>query len=98
MSSATQKELWSAVAYVNASQNRTTVLKHLESKPQAATDIASKTPLGRQVVSVTIGHMREESDMGDGEYNIVQCLTPDRPNYRIYGLTELGEQVAEQLD
>ena len=51
----------------------------------------------RQTVSVTIGHMRGESDMGDGDYDLLECLTPDRQNYRIYGLTKNGELVAEQI-
>lgn len=88
---------WDAVAYVKASQNRTDVLLHLAQQPQTASDIADKTPMTRQTVSVTIGHMREDSKMGSETHDLLECLTPDRQHHRIYGLTETGELVAEQL-
>jgi Mn-dependent DtxR family transcriptional regulator len=87
---------WDAVAYVQSSQNRSDVLKILAEQPQTASDVAEQLPMSRQSVSVAIGHMREQSDMGE-KYDIVECLTPDRANYRIYGLTDDGEKIAECL-
>lgn len=84
------------MAYVQSSQNRRKVLKLLAKQPQTATDLADQLSISRQSVSVAIGHMREESNMGDS-YDIVECLTPDRDNYRIYGPTEDGEKIANCL-
>lgn len=87
---------WEAVAYVKSSWKRTEVLKHLAQRPQAASEISSKVDLNTHTISVAIGQMREASKMGEN-HDIVRCLTPDRSNFRIYGLTEDGEKVVRQL-
>lgn len=87
---------WEAVAYVKSSAKRTHILKHLAQQPQAATELANKVDLNRHTISVAIGQMREDSEMGEN-HDIVRCLTPDRSNFRIYGLTEDGERVVRQL-
>jgi len=87
---------WEAVAYVKSSWKRTEVLKHLAQQPQAASEISSKIDLNTHTISVAIGQMREASKMGEN-HDIVRCLTPDRSNFRIYGLTEDGEKVVRQL-
>jgi len=97
MSTDSKQIPWDAVAYVKASQNRTDVLTLLAEQPQTASDLAEKTPMNRQTISVTIGHMREDSDMGSENFDLLECLTPNRQHHRIYGLTETGELVVEQL-
>ncbi len=88
---------WDAVSYVKASWKREAVFKELARQPQMASDIVDNLDLSRQEVSVFISHLKEDTEMGGSQYDLVQCLTPDKVNYRIYGLTEIGEKVAEQV-
>jgi hypothetical protein len=91
------KEIWRAVAYIKSSKRRHSVFRELARQPQMASDLADKLGFSRQTASVFISHLKGSTQMGGEQFDLVECYTPQRSNYRIYGPTELGEKVAEQI-
>lgn len=87
---------WDAVAYVRASSRRRSVFESLAESPKSATEIAEELGIGRRSVSQHIGQLRSGNEMGE-DHDLVVCLTEERQNYRIYALTEKGEEVKKKL-
>lgn len=75
--------------FVISSKRREKVLVSLEKKPLRPFEIARLTNYKAPNVSVTLFQLEKE--------NLVECLTPEKTSWRIYALTDLGEQVLKQI-
>jgi Mn-dependent DtxR family transcriptional regulator len=73
---------------------RKDVFESLADSPKSATDVASELDKSRQSVSNYIAQLKSGNEMGE-DHDLVECLTEERQNYRIYALTEKGERVSE---
>lgn len=80
---------WNAVASARSSKRRQQVLEALQEEPKYAKEIADTLDTSMKRVVEQIRWLK-----GNG---LAKCLTPDRPHHRIYGLTQQGEAVAEEV-
>lgn len=86
----TMTDLWDDVGFVISSQYRIDVLERLVQGPATPSQISYDTELAIAHVSRTLGRLREQS--------LVELLVPeDRKKGRVYGVTERGRQVWEQI-
>lgn len=76
-------------AWVKASEYRENILISLAHKPRTPKELAEETDYYLSHVSNTL------SDLSD--HSLAECLTPDRRKGRLYGLTEEGEEIVNEL-
>lgn len=89
MSNETPQE-WDAIGFVISSQYRVAVLRHLSEGPAMPSRIAEMEDYQISHISNALTALRERS--------LVELLVPEeRKKGRIYGLTEVGERVWEQI-
>jgi len=81
---------YETLAWVKASERRQDVLRTLSEGPENTTTF--KNEWGVTTADVPRRYIKELQDEG-----LVECLTPGRNRYRLYGLTEKGEAMVEQL-
>jgi len=77
------------LADVKASERKTEILQELAESPCNTTDFAEEWDVTTEAVG---HHLKELEDQG-----LVEVLTPDREQYRLWGLTEIGADVVELL-
>jgi len=65
------------------------VLELLESRPMCASELARAMGVATGTASVHISKLRK--------LELVDCITPERRNYRIYALSKEGEVVLEKV-
>ena len=78
---------WGDKIFVRSSKNRIKILAALKSEPLSVTDIAKKIDNHRSTVSQQLIRLEKEG--------FVKCLTPNRANYRVYGITTKGTKYIE---
>lgn len=87
------------LAWVKSSTRKKQVLWELYQNPQFASEIAEKYDVSTKTVMSwfhTLKNGRKYSN--DKEHKkLIECLTPNRQNYRLYGLTEEGKHIVEYL-
>lgn len=82
---------WDEIGYVISSNYRTEVLGCLASGPATPSRIAEETNISIAHVSRALQELRERS--------VVELLVPeDRRKGRIYGITEKGDRVWEEME
>lgn len=80
---------WDKYGHVKASKYRKNIVLLLSEKPKTPKEIAGETDYYLSHVSNTLRDLTEKK--------VVRCLTEDRKKGRIYGLTEEGEEIADQI-
>lgn len=85
----TAKLKWDKYGYTIASEYRKKVVAVLKQKPRSPKQIADQTTLHLSHVSSTLSDLEEKG--------IVQCLTPNLRKGKIFSLTEIGKEIAEEL-
>lgn len=80
---------WDIVGFVKASNIRIEILKKLNERPMSPKDLKSKLSIHFPQVSLVLKEMRNRG--------LVKCLTTERSKGKIYGITELGTQVLEEI-
>lgn len=80
---------WNQVAAIRSNTTRKAVFEAITEQPQCASEIADELDHSRPTISKHIHWLRDE--------DMVECLTPDRPHHRLYGLTGAGKQAAENI-
>ncbi|KXB07859.1 hypothetical protein AKJ58_01595 [candidate division MSBL1 archaeon SCGC-AAA385D11] len=80
---------WDKYGFVSASKYRKKVVLALQKKPKTPKEIEEEVGYHLSHVSNTLGELSDEG--------IVRCLTEKRSKGRVYGLTKLGEEIAQQL-
>lgn len=84
-------EDWEGVGFVVSSRYRLIVLRRLAEGPASPSTIATDADVAISHVSRALTELRERS--------LVELLVPEpRKKGRIYGLTDEGETVWEQVD
>lgn len=78
------------LAWVKASDHRKDILTTLLKGPENTTHFKEKWDVA--TADVSRRYINELQNRG-----LVECLTPDRQRYRLYGLTEQGKDLAEGL-
>ena len=82
---------WDEIGYVISSSYRTQVLGCLADGPATPSRIAEETNISIAHVSRALQELRERS--------VVELLVPeDRRKGRIYGITEKGDRVWEEME
>lgn len=82
---------WDAVGYCLASVYRQRVLRALNDDPAMPSELREELDIDMAAVSEQIGNLRERG--------LVQLLVPEETRKgRIYGLTEKGRQVHEEVE
>jgi DNA-binding MarR family transcriptional regulator len=83
-------EDWDEIGFVISSQYRIAVLKRLSDGPATPSRIAEDSGIGITHVSRALGRLRERT--------LVELLVPEeRKKGRVYGVTERGEELWEQI-
>lgn len=80
---------WNLVSSVKASERRTQVLQALCDKPMMNGELADELDLSTPWVRQQVKWLEK--------HDLVEDLTADKPNYKLYAATDEGEQVAEVL-
>jgi predicted transcriptional regulator len=75
---------WEDKAFIESSRNRKAILIALKNEPMMVTQLAKKLNNHRSTVSQQLIQLEK--------HGFVECKTPKRKNYRIYGLTKKGDQ------
>lgn len=78
------------LAWIKASDHRKDILTTLQKGPENTTHFKEKWNVA--TADVPRRYINELRNRG-----LVECLTPDRKRYRLYGLTDEGEDLAEGL-
>jgi hypothetical protein len=91
-----EPETFEILAWVKASERRTDILLSLEDSPKNTSDFATEWGVSPEAVRYHLKHLRQ----GGPEHShsaLVQDLTPNRDQYKLYGLTESGAEIVERL-
>ena len=80
---------WNLVSSVKASERRTQVLEALTEKPMMNGELAEELDLSTPWVRRQVKWLEE--------HDLVEDLTNNKPNYKLYAATEEGEKVVEVL-
>lgn len=80
---------WNLVSNVKASDRRTQVLKILNEKPRMNGEIANELGVSTKWARRQVKWLEKR--------DLVEELTEDKRNYKLYGATEEGEKIVEVL-
>jgi len=85
------------LAWIKASERRVDVLTTLSEAPKNTTDFSERWSVEPETVRY---HLKQLKTGGpSGEYpQLVQVLTPERQQYRLWGLTETGQELIKYLE
>lgn len=75
--------------YVKKSKYRTKVLESLKDDVKIPSEIAKDTEIYQNHISNTLRQLRE--------HELIECINPEVRKGRLYRLTALGDEVAENL-
>lgn len=90
-------EKYELLAWVKASERRVDILTALAESPKNTNDFADEWGTTLEAVRY---HLNLLSSGGHHEEypSLIEVLTPQRRQYRLYGLTHMGEAVVGLLD
>lgn len=84
------------LAWVKASDRRVDVLTTLAEAPKNTNDFADEWEVELETVRYHLKQLQHGGPNGDFS-SLVRELTPERQQYRLYGLTEIGAKVENYL-
>lgn len=80
---------WNLVSSVKASDRRTQVLKALSEKPRLNGELADELGVSTKWARKQVKWLEERG--------LVEDLTEQKHNYKLYGMTEKGERILKYL-
>lgn len=80
---------WDKYGYVKASKYRKALVLSLHEKPKTPKEMSEETEYYLSHVSNTLKDLSKN--------DIVKCLTENRNKGRVYTLTDLGKEIAEEI-
>ena len=80
---------WDLVSSVKASKRRRQILEALQEQPRMNGELADELDL-------STAYVRRNMNWLEG-HELVEDLTESKANYKLYGITELGEEITEYL-
>lgn len=84
------------LAWVKASERRVAILTTLADQPMNATAFATEWGVTPEAVRYHLSHLANGGPDGD-HAALVRVLTPERRQYKLYGLTEAGAEMVGYL-
>jgi len=90
------EDWYELLAWVKASERRVDILTSLEDNPKNTSDFAQTWNVTPEAVRYQLRQLetgRPESQ----DIPLIQALTPERQQYKLYGLTETGSDVVKYL-
>ncbi|MBU0569213.1 winged helix-turn-helix domain-containing protein [Patescibacteria group bacterium] len=78
---------WEDKAFIRSSKIRQAILKALLAEELMPSELSKKLKISLPQISENLLLM--------GQKGFVECLTPNKHNYRIYGLTKKGKQFSK---
>lgn len=75
--------MWEDIAFLKQSKTAINILKKL-TEPKTPSEVAKELNLHQQSVSNTLLKLQER--------DLVECITPERHNYRHYKITKNGQE------
>ncbi len=82
-------EMLIEISYVEISKYRTKVMKALEGSVKIPSVIAKDSGIRTNHISKVLRELRE--------HELVECINPDVRKGRLYRLTDIGKEIAENL-
>ena len=80
---------WYDLVYLRSGRNRKKVLSELEADTLTPTELAKILNNHRSTISAVL------LDLAD--HGFIECKTPKKHNYRLYGITKKGKQYLGKL-
>ena len=80
---------WDLVSSVKASKRRRQILQAVQKQPRMNGELADELDLSTAYVRRNMNWLEE--------HELVEDLTESKANYKLYGITELGEEITEYL-
>ena len=80
--------MWEDIAFLKQSKTAVDILKRL-AEPKTPSELAKELKLHQQSVSKTLVKLQKRK--------LVECITPERHNYRHYKIMTRGEQMLKKL-
>ena len=81
--------MWEDIAFLKQSKTAINILKRL-SEPKTPSELAKELKLHQQSVSNTLLKLHERK--------LVECITPERHNYRHYKITKSGQELIKKIN
>ncbi len=81
---------WGRLGFVLGSSHRKALVRTLVERPKTPKEISLRTGIAISHVSNTLRELEAEK--------IVICLTPELRKGRLFGLTEIGKQLAARIE
>jgi DNA-binding MarR family transcriptional regulator len=81
---------WKKFGYIIASKYRMKIVLSLSASPKTPKEVAQELDLYISHVSSTLSDLSKEG--------IVECLNPSQKRGRIFSLTNIGKELAEELE
>lgn len=82
---------WDLVAEVKRSTRKTQIIEYIDEEPACASELADEFDIQTGSVSNIFRELKKT------EPPLIECLTPEQPHHRLYGLTETGAEVREHI-
>jgi DNA-binding MarR family transcriptional regulator len=80
--------MWDEIAFVKQSKTAIEILKRLQ-EPKTPSELGKQLNLHQQSVSNTLAKLQERE--------LVECITPERHNYRHYKITDKGLKLLKKI-
>lgn len=80
--------MYELLSYIRRSSIKRKILQNLQ-EAKTPTDLKKALGVHRESISRALLELEERG--------LVECLTPDQPNYRYYKITEKGDKLCKQL-
>lgn len=82
---------WDRVAEVKRSKRKSEIIDRLGVEPASASELADDFGIQTNSVSNLFRELKNTDPP------LIECLTPQQPHHRLYGLTKTGEVVRDHL-
>jgi len=91
-----ETDQYDLLAWVKASERRVDILISLDEGPKNSTDFACRWDVTTEAVQYHLKQLRAGGP--EGEYSsLVQVVTPEREHYRLWALTEQGQELIKYV-
>lgn len=89
-------DFFELLAWVKASQRRVDILTSLANGPMNSTDFATRWDVTPEAVTYHLD-LLERGGPNEEYPPLIHVITPDRKRYRLWGLTDHGQELANYL-
>lgn len=87
---------YSLLAWIKASERKKTILQELSNSPQNSSYFAEQWEISTEGVNYHLKQLQQGGPNKDS-LPLIQVLTPERQQYQLYGLTDVGMSVLNDI-